>query len=42
MIVLKVTDNVVKVLWTDNNKIESMCIDTFITKYGIEKLPKFL
>ena len=41
MRVLRIIDNVVKILWIDDNRIESMCIDAFITRYGMEKLPKF-
>ena len=40
MKVLKVIGDMVEIFWVDDNEIEFMCIDAFIAKYGIEKLPK--
>ena len=40
MRVLRVIDDMVEIFWVDDNEIEFMCIDKFITKYGIEKLSK--
>ena len=40
MKVLRVIDDMVEIFWIDDNEIEFMCIDTFIAKYGIKKLPK--
>ena len=40
MRVLRVIDDMVEIFWIDDNEIEFMCIDAFIAKYGIEKLPK--
>ena len=40
MKVLRVIDEMVEIFWIDDNEIEFMCIDAFIAKYCIEKLPK--
>ena len=40
MKVLRVIDEMVEIFWIDDNEIEFICIDEFIAKYGIEKLPK--
>jgi hypothetical protein len=41
MRVLRVIDDMVEIFWIDDNETEFMCIDEFITKYGIEKIQKF-
>ena len=41
MRVLRVIDDMVEIFWVDDNEIEFVCIDEFITKYGIEKIQKF-
>lgn len=42
MKILYVHENLVEILWLDNNEIEYISIADFCTRYGVSKLEEFL